>query len=257
MNYKAVIFDMDGTILNTLDDLRVAINYAMGECGHRGNWPNTSVRYLFGSGIDVAVRRALAMENGATEEDLLVIGTEPGADVTPQDMGRYDGSAFGVEPAEVERIKAIYMPYYAEHCNDLTGPYDGIPETIKALRAAGIKTAVVSNKPDGAVQTLANELFPGLFDVSIGELPEIRRKPAPDMTEKAMRILGVAAEESVYVGDTEIDMQTAANVNLPCISVTWGFRSRAFLTEHGASPIIDAAQEILPIVMGAGEGVEI
>lgn len=250
MNYKAVIFDMDGTILNTLDDLRVAINYAMGQCGHRGDWQNTAVRFFFGSGIDVAVRRALAMEAGATEEDLLVIGTEPGPDVDPQDMGRHDGSAFGVDPAEVDRIKAIYMPYYAAHCNDLTGPYAGIPETIRALRAAGIKTAVVSNKPDGAVQTLANDVFPGLFDVSIGELPEIRRKPAPDMTDKAMRILGVTAQESIYVGDTEIDMQTAANVNLPCISVTWGFRSRSFLEEHGAGPIIDAAQEILQVVLG-------
>lgn len=250
MNYKAVIFDMDGTILNTLDDLRVAINYAMGECGHRADWLNTAVRYFFGSGIDVAVRRALAMEAGATEEDLLLIGTEPGPEAAATAAGRYDGSAFGVDPAEVDRIKAIYMPYYAAHCNDLTGPYAGIPETIKALRAAGIKTAVVSNKPDGAVQTLAAETFPGLFDVSIGELPEIRRKPAPDMTQKAMDILGVTAEESVYVGDTEIDMQTAVNVNLSCISVTWGFRSREFLTQHGASPIIDAAQEILPLVLG-------
>lgn len=248
MRYKAVIFDMDGTILNTLDDLRVAINYAMGQCGHRSDWPGTAVRYLFGSGIDVAVRRALAMENGATEEDLLVIGTDPAPDAAPQDLGRYDGSAFGVWPEDVDRVKAIYMPYYAAHCNDLTGPYAGIPETIRALREAGIKTAVVSNKPDGAVQTLANDLFPGLFDVSIGELPEIRRKPAPDMTNKAMDILGVTADEAIYVGDTEIDMLTAANVNLPCISVTWGFRSRAFLAEHGANPIIGTAQEILSIV---------
>lgn len=238
MSYKAVIFDMDGTILNTLDDLRVAINYAMGQCGHKADWPNTAVRFFFGSGIDVAVRRALAMEAGATEMDLLAIG-----DTT-------DGSAFGVQAADVEAIKTIYMPYYAAHCNDLTGPYDGIPELIRDLRTAGIQTAVVSNKPDGAVQTLADEVFPGLFDVAIGELPEIQRKPAPDMTNKAMSILGVTPEEAVYVGDTEIDMLTAANVQLPCISVTWGFRSRAFLTEHGAGPIVDAAGEILPLVLG-------
>lgn len=238
MNYKAVIFDMDGTILNTLDDLRVAINYAMGQCGHKADWPNTAVRFFFGSGIDVAIRRALAMEAGATETDLLAIG-----DTT-------DGSTHGVQAADVAAIKAIYMPYYAAHCNDLTGPYAGIPELICGLRAAGVSTAVVSNKPDGAVQTLSAEVFPGLFDVSIGELPEMQRKPAPDMTNKALRILGVTAQEAVYIGDTEIDMLTAANVNLPCISVTWGFRSREFLTAHGAAPIVDTAAEILPLVLG-------
>lgn len=238
MQYKAVIFDMDGTILNTLDDLRVAMNYALGASGHRHDWPNETVRLFFGSAIDVAIRRALAIEAGATEADLLAIGATE------------DGSAFGVETADVERIKAIYKPYYEAHCNDLTGPYAGIPEAIKALRAAGIRTAVVSNKPDAAVQTLAAEIFPGLFDVSIGELPEVRRKPAPDMTAKAMHILGVSAEDAVYVGDTEIDMQTAANTGLPCISVTWGFRSRDYLTALGAQPIIDRAEEMLPLVLG-------
>lgn len=239
MQYRAVIFDMDGTILNTLDDLRVALCYAMEQCGHRSDWQNDAVRLFFGSGIDVAIRRALAMEAGAGEGDVLAIG-----DTT-------DGSAFGVLAQEVERIKTVYMPYYAAHCNDLTGPYAGIPELIRDLRAAGIRTAVVSNKPDGAVQTLAEEVFPGLFDVSIGELPEVRRKPAPDMTVKALRILGVDAADAVYVGDTEIDMQTAENAGLPCISVTWGFRSREFLTGLGAQPIVDTAAEILPLVMGA------
>lgn len=250
MNYKAVIFDMDGTILNTLDDLRVAMNYALEQCGHRADWPNSVVRLFFGSAVDAAIRRALAMEVGASEEEILVIGTTPPAEVDPADIGRYDGSAFGVTAEEVARIKEIYMPYYAAHCNDLTGPYAGIPETIKALRAAGVKTAVVSNKPDVAVQRLADEVFPGLFDVSIGELPQMRRKPAPDMTQKAMDVLGVTAAESVYIGDTEIDMLTAQNVNLPCISVTWGFRSREFLQELGADPIIDTAEEILPLVLG-------
>lgn len=237
MSYSAVIFDMDGTILNTLDDLRVAVNYAMGECGHRADWGNETVRFFFGSGVDVAIRRALAAEKGATEQDLLAIGATA------------DGSEFGINLTDLERIKEIYMPYYAAHCNDLTGPYDGIPEAILALRAKGIKTAVVSNKPDVAVQTLAHDIFPGLFDVSIGELPDIARKPAPDMTVKALHALGVSVKDAVYVGDTEIDLQTAENADLPCISVTWGFRSRDFLEAHGAHPIIDRAEEILTHVI--------
>lgn len=237
MSYKAVIFDMDGTILNTLDDLRVAMNYALEQCGHRADWPNSTVRLFFGSAVDAAIRRALAREAGASEEELLTIGDTQ------------DGSAFGVQTAEVERIKAVYMPYYAAHCNDLTGAYAGIPSLIRTLHEHGIRTAVVSNKPDAAVQTLADEVFPGLFDVSIGERAGVRRKPAPDMTMQALETLGVTPMEAVYIGDTEIDMQTAENADLPCICVTWGFRSRAFLVAHGAAAIVDRAEEILPLVL--------
>jgi phosphoglycolate phosphatase len=108
-----------------------------------------------------------------------------------------------------------------------------------------VKTAVVSNKPDIAVQKLAEEIFPGSFDVSIGELPEVRRKPAPDMTDKALRILGVNREDAVYIGDSEVDMQTAEASGLPCISVSWGFRGRQFLKKHHASIIIDRPEELV------------
>ena len=115
---------------------------------------------------------------------------------------------------------------------------------MKRLREAGIKTAVVSNKPDNAVQKLTELYFKDLFDYSMGERPEIRRKPAADMVNACLEALGVKREEAVYIGDSEIDMETAANSALPCISVDWGFRSKSFLEKNGAERIVSSAEEI-------------
>lgn len=126
-----------------------------------------------------------------------------------------------------------------------TGPYDGIMDLLRTLRSRGFKTAVVSNKPDPAVRKLAEECFEGLFDVSTGEQPGIRRKPAPDMTEEAMRLLGVSAGESLYLGDSEIDVQTALNTGMDCICVTWGFRSADFLESLHPLALISTPSELL------------
>ncbi|MBQ8974982.1 MAG: HAD family hydrolase, partial [Oscillospiraceae bacterium] len=140
--------------------------------------------------------------------------------------------------------------YYPYHCEIKTRPYDGVSDMIRLLRENGIMTAVVSNKMDKSVQALCVKHFDGLVDVAAGENePHVKRKPAPDMTKKVMQELGVTPEEAVYIGDSEIDMQTAENSGLKCISVAWGFRTREFLEEHGASMIIDSVDELPDAIM--------
>lgn len=239
MRYKAAIFDMDGTVLNTIGDLTDSLNYIMEKTGHKHGYTEEDVRQFFGSGVQVAVTRALAIENGiAGYGDLEQVG-QPG-----------DAISDKVDQKEVERIQELFRPWYDDHCAIRTGAYPGISELLKRLRAAGVKTAVVSNKPDPAVQTLAKDYFSGMFDLSIGEQPGIRRKPAPDMTMKALSDLHVTRKEAVYIGDSEIDMQTAKNAGLDCISVAWGFRGRDFLERHHASFIVDSAEEIGDRILG-------
>ncbi len=239
MKYSTAVFDMDGTVLNPLGDLTDAINYAMEQTGHRHDYTQDLVRQFFGSGVTVAIIRALATEQGTAPGELLQVGTD------------HDTISGNVDPNEVKRIQEIYVPRYAAHCNDKTGPYDGIPEVLRKLRSAGVKTAVVSNKPDIAVQTLVKELFDGLFDLSVGEMDGVRRKPAPDMTDKALRDLGCTdKKKAVYIGDSEIDMQTAVNSGLDCISVDWGFRGRAFLEENHAACIISDPEELVSLILG-------
>ena len=236
--YSAVIFDMDGTVLNTLDDLTDALNYALAQTGHKHDYKTADVRSFFGSGVAVALTRALAIEKGlASYEELEAVG-QPGDKVTPQ-----------IDEEEIARIQAIYKPYYAAHCAVKTGEYDGISAMLRRLREQGIQTAVVSNKPDPAVQDLAADYFPDLFDVVLGEQQQIRRKPAPDMVKKALADLGIAPEKAVYVGDSEIDIQTAKNSGLDCISVTWGFRPADFLKSHGAAILVDTPAEIASVVI--------
>lgn len=230
---KAAVFDMDGTILDTAEDLRLAINHAMEQTGHRHDFTREDAYFFFGSGIMVAIRRALAREAGAEREALIAIGTDAEGEIPAEVQ------------AETEKIRAAYMPYYTLHCSEHTGPFEGIPEALRALREAGIRTAVVSNKPDEATRKLAAETFPGLFDLAVGEHAGVRRKPAPDMTLTALRQLGVQPEEAVYIGDTEIDIETAANAKLRCVAVSWGFRSAAYLKERGAETIVSDAPEML------------
>ena len=192
---------MDGTILDTAEDLRLAMNHAMEATGHRHAFTREDAYFFFGSGIRVAIRRALAREAGAEREALLVIGTPAEAEPTPQEL------------CEMQRIQDAYLPYYSAHCAEHTGPFAGIPETLRALRASGIRTAVVSNKPDAATRKLAEETFPGLFDLAAGERAGVRRKPAPDMTLTALRQLGVRPEEAVYIGDSDTDIPCMKLVN--------------------------------------------
>ena len=230
--YKAAIFDMDGTILDTLSDLCNAINYSFEKAGHKHDFTIDETKTLFGSGVDVAIKRGLAMEMGFTEDDLLSIGTD------------HECSKIKTDSSELSKIKAIYKPYYEENCAIKTGPFPGINNVVENLRKAGIKTAVVSNKPNEAVLKLCETHFKNLFDVSIGEMEGVARKPAKDMTLKAIESLNVSESETVYIVDSEIDILTAKNAGLNCICVDWGFRSSDFLIRNNATVIVSDAMEL-------------
>lgn len=233
--YKAYIFDLDGTVLNTLDDICTSMNYAIRKLGYTNTFTPEEVKIFVGGGGTVGSVRAIARAKGWPLEELLLVGT-PEDTITPQ-----------MDPAELARLGEVMGPYYAEHCNDTTAPYPGISEVILALRARGDLTAVVSNKPDPAVQTLVQDHFPGVFDFALGEKPSITRKPAPDMVWECMRHLGVEAEDAVYIGDSEVDIETAKNAGLDCILVEWGYRSRPYLEACGGEYFIqDAKQLLLP-----------
>ena len=236
MSYKAAIFDMDGTILNTLDDLTSALNYAMEQAGHEHDFNVKNVAAFFGSGVYVAIKRALSVEQGFPYEKLDKIGTPE----EPSDCCH--------DEAEIDRISKIYKPYYDSHCDIKTGPYSGIPEVLKALRSKGIKTAVVSNKPDSAVQTLVYDKFNGMFDFALGEKDQIRRKPAPDMVNECLCVLEVPRDECVYIGDSEVDFETGKNSGMDVISVDWGFRTHEYLEALPAEKIVSTAEDLLEAI---------
>lgn len=189
-----ILFDLDGTLLNTLEDLLDATNYALEVCGY----PKRTLQEL---------RRFVG--NGAENQIRLSL---------PE----------GASPDEVQKVLKIYKPYYTEHCQIKTRPYDGILEALEVLKAR-YPIAVVSNKPDAAVKALCAETFPGIF--ALGEAPDCPRKPAPDMVFKACRAIG--ADTCVYVGDSEVDVLTAKNAGVPCLSVLWGFRDRDEIEKAG------------------------
>ena len=191
----AVIFDLDGTLLDTLEDLLDASNHALTECG----FPKRTLPEL----------RAV-VGNGAANQIRKLLPEGTGEDT-------------------VQQVLKTYLPYYAAHCRGKTAPYRGIPEALRRLRQE-YALAIVSNKPDRAVKELCADFFPGLY--ALGETPDCPRKPAPDMLHKAMKHLG--AERAVYVGDSEVDIATAANGGVPCVSVTWGFREEEQLLSAGA-----------------------
>jgi len=238
--YKAVIFDMDGTILDTLEDLADALNESLSHFGYESNFTATETRRFFGSGARAAVARAIAACNGLPEEILEKIGTA-------------EETAFGVPESTIHEVLSYYKPWYASHCDIKTCPYPGITALIAALTEAGIRTAVVSNQPDPAVQTLCRDYFPDLFVYAAGEKNGVRRKPDPDMVVNALDALGVPAEQAVYVGDSEVDIQTAANAGLDCICVDWGFRTKKQLTASGAEVIVSSCEELRDLVCDTRE----
>ena len=235
--YKTVIFDMDGTILDTLEDLKDALNQSLKEFGYDADFTAQESRVFFGSGARAAVARALAACCGAAEDVIARIGTA-------------EETAFGVDEETVADVLAFYKPWYATHCDIRTCPYPGVIDLIKALSSAGVKTAVVSNKPNPAVQSLCRDYFPGLFDYAAGETDGVRRKPFPDMVLNAMDALHVTADQAVYVGDSEVDVQTASNAGLDCICVDWGFRTREQLMKSGAETIASTCDEIQMLMLG-------
>lgn len=205
------IFDLDGTLLNTLNDLAASTNYALRTAG----MPEHSVedvRRFVGNGVKKLMERAIPN---------------------------------GLENPKFEDTYATFRKHYLEHSLDTTKPYDGIPEVLAELKRRGKKLAIVSNKFYAATQELALHFFPDTIKVAIGERENIRKKPAPDTVLEAMRQLGVGKEGTVYIGDSDVDIDTAKNVGVPCISVLWGFRDKEFLIEHGATHLINSPKDLL------------
>lgn len=226
MSFQTYIFDLDGTLLDTLQDLADAVNYAMRQFGMPQH-PIDDVRRFVGNGVRTLMLRAV-----------------PG----------------GAEHPQFEAAFAAFRQYYMQHSLDTTRPYEGIPELLGELKRRGCRMAVVSNKMMAATQELVAHFFPKI-EVAIGEheAAGIRKKPAPDTVYEALRQLGCADKShgcreaadrldchtAVYVGDSDVDIETARNSGLPCISVLWGFRNRDFLLQHGATTCIAHPLELL------------
>ena len=209
MKYKAVLFDMDGTLLDTLADMAAAVNHILSVHGYPLRTVE-EVRAFVGNGARKLMERALP------------------PDVT--------GDAF-------EALLEEYRQWYEAHACVKTAPYPGVPAVLAALHRAGVRCAVVSNKPDGATHELAARFFPGL--PAFGQQDGIPAKPAPDMVYHALAELGVEASAAAYVGDSEVDVALARNAGLPLVAVSWGFRGREALEEAGAALVVDDAATLL------------
>ena len=214
-HYKAVIFDLDGTLLYTLEDLYLATNHALAEMGFPPR-SRDEVRSYVGNGY----RRLFALACPPDSSD-----------------------------AEQEQALAIFNAYYLAHAQDHTSPYPGIPELLARLEEEGIPLAVVSNKGDAAVRELMDATFPGAFRAVVGEREGVRRKPAPDTVDEVMRQLRLSPADVVLVGDSEVDVATAANAGCACIAVTWGYRSVQELHAAGATILADTCDDLLSLLV--------
>ena len=209
MKYKYVIWDLDGTLLNTIEDLHASVNYALEKYGQPLKTLKETTRNV-GNGIRLLISRSL---EGGEENPL------------------------------IEEVFSAFKAHYAENCLNLTRPYDKIPEILQTLKASGVKMAVVSNKIDFAVKDLRDRFFPWL-DVAMGEQSGIARKPDPAMVYLAMEELGATAAETVFIGDSEVDVVTAQNAGLDCIAVLWGFREKEELEAVGGKTFAESADEL-------------
>lgn len=210
---KAVIFDLDGTLLDTSVDLANAVNYSLAKHGAKTHSTEKIVT-MVGNGVKNLVTRAFS-------------GFEVDLDIALAD----------------------FKDYYSKHNTDFTCEYFGVTDMLKRLKANGIKTAIVSNKYDGAVKLLAEKYFSGLIDCAYGEQPPLPKKPAPDLLFMAIKDLGVDAKDCVYVGDSEVDILTAKNANLNCISVSYGFKPKSFLVENHATVICETVPQLSKILL--------
>lgn len=210
MGYSVAIFDLDGTVLDTIGDLAAATNHALATYG-LPTLDVSRVEAIVGNGIRNLIDTAVPT---------------------------------GTDPSTADAVFAEFKAYYAEHCEDATHPYDGIDELLRAIRERGVRTAVVSNKADFAVQKLMARFLPGRFDVVVGEREGMRRKPAPDTVDAVLEQLGRTRDEAVYIGDSEVDVQTAANAGMDCLVVGWGYRGEEFLKEHGARVIVEQPSDL-------------
>ncbi len=212
MKYPYVIFDLDGTLLNTLDDLTDSVNAALKLHGYPPR-SRQEVQSFVGNGVGRLVE--LSVPEGTSRED-------------------------------TETCLTTFKEIYAAGCRNRTAPYGGICELLADLKSAGVGVAIVSNKIDSAVKTLANTYFPDLISVAVGERESegVRKKPYPDTLLQAMSVMGATATDTVYVGDSEVDVLTAKNAGVPCLSVTWGFRTPHQLTAAGATRLLDSVEAL-------------
>ncbi len=215
MKYKAVIFDLDGTLLDTLDDLADGVNYAL----ESHSFPKRTVdeiRSFVGNGVANLISRSVP--DGCDEDT-------------------------------INDVLKTFKPYYASHSRLKTKPYDGILEVLDVLSEKGIKTAIVSNKFDAAVKELNTYYFGERIKTALGETPDIKRKPAPDMIFAVLDELGITASDAVYIGDSEGDITVSNAAGLDCICVTWGFRSREILEKSGGCKFADTPAELLSLLI--------
>ena len=208
--YKTYIFDLDGTLLSTLADLAASTNYAL-RTHHMPERSLDEVRRFVGNGVKKLMERAI-----------------------PD----------GLNNPLFEETFATFRQHYMQHNLDTTQPYPGIMQLLEQLKAEGKNIAVVSNKIYAATRELCRHFFGDLVPVAIGEREDIRKKPAPDTVIEALRELGVDKEGAVYIGDSDVDIMTAKNSGMPCVSVLWGFRDKEFLLEHGATTLISQPEEM-------------
>ena len=206
-----IIFDLDGTLLNTIDDLGYACNYALEKTGYP-TFPIEAYPAKVGNGINNLIRRALP-ESECTEENIL-------------------------------RVRAHFVPYYNDHNCDYTRPYEGIEELLATLKAQGHQLAVASNKYQAATEKIVNHFFPGMFDVILGEREGVERKPNPQIVFDILSSLN-ANRSTLYVGDSLVDYETARNANVPFVACSWGFVPKQKLLEAGIERIIDKPEELL------------
>lgn len=215
MRFDTVLFDMDGTLLDTLADICSAANYTLRAMGYPER-TLAEMRRFVGNGAEMQMRRALG---AAADEET------------------------------VKRALEIYKPYYAAHCQVETRPYAGVTELLAALKREGFRMAVVSNKPDEAVKKLSEEYFGDRMDYAIGPKEGRRCKPYPDMVDAALKAMGMPREGAVYIGDSEVDVQTGLNAGLPVIAVSWGFRPREVILAAGATVIADDAGQLEALLL--------
>lgn len=211
---KGILFDLDGTLLDTLNDLEDAVNVTMAAFG----WPLRSreeVRSFVGNGVGSLVAQAIPA---------------------------------GLSKAAGEAALEFLRTYYAAHSGDAAVPYPGVMELLHTLNKRGIPMAVVTNKPEGPALRLAEQYFPGLFAAVVGECSDRPRKPAPDMPLYALKQMGLDPEDVVYVGDSEVDIRTARSAGIPVMSVTWGFRDREDLEKLEPDWLIDRPEELLELL---------
>ncbi len=213
MRYNTYIFDLDGTLLNTLSDLATSVNFALDVFGfplHK----ESQIKNMVGSGVRHLIEQAV-----------------PG----------------GLSNPSYEDVFKKFLSHYLEHSMDRTRPYDGVIAMLKSLKSSGKNIAVVSNKRAEATKMLVGNFFPNLIDVVIGENDSLKKKPSPDTLNEAIRLLKADKSSSIYIGDSDVDILTAKNCGIPCISVLWGFRDKEFLIRNGAKCLIEDPSEILSI----------